>query len=112
MMFYISFIQVNIVPVIAKADTLTQEECTKFKKQVPLAGTLVLWRNFNLELIKINYRLITLTCVHGFTCVVNFHLTDTAMNLLFLFDSLLERHLSILPVTKVSVLERVNSTCT
>ena len=53
MMFYISFIQVNIVPVIAKADTLTQEECTKFKKQVPLAGTLVLWRNFNLELIKL-----------------------------------------------------------
>ena len=28
------FLQVNIVPVIAKADTLTQEECTKFKKQV------------------------------------------------------------------------------
>ena len=53
MLFYISFIQVNIVPVIAKADTLTQEECTKFKKQVPLAGRLVFWRNFNLELIKL-----------------------------------------------------------
>ncbi|KAM7441283.1 Septin 4 [Porites harrisoni] len=26
--------KVNIVPVIAKADTLTQEECTKFKKQI------------------------------------------------------------------------------
>ena len=54
MMFYISFIQVNIVPVIAKADTLTQEECTKFKKQVALAGRLVLLRNFNLELIKVS----------------------------------------------------------
>ena len=104
MMFYISFFQVNIVPVIAKADTLTQEECTKFKKQVPLAGRLVLWRNFNLELIKLQ--------TDHFTCLVNFHLTDAAMNLLFLVDSLLERHLSILPVTKVSVLERVNSTCT
>ena len=104
MPFYISFIQVNIVPVIAKADTLTQEECTKFKKQVPLAGRLVLWRNFNLELIKLQ--------TDHFTCLVNFHLTDAAMNLLFLVDSLLERHLSILPVTKVSVLERVNSTCT
>jgi len=26
--------KVNIVPVIAKADTLTHDECTKFKKQV------------------------------------------------------------------------------
>lgn len=81
MMFYISFIQVNIVPVIAKADTLTQEECTKFKKQVPLAGTLVLWRNFNLELIKLQTDHFDMRA--WFTCVVNFHLTDTAMNLLF-----------------------------
>ena len=104
MMFYISFFQVNIVPVIAKADTLTQEECTKFKKQVALAGRLVLWRNFNLGLIKLQ--------TDHFTCLANFRLTDAAMNLLFLVDSLLERHLSILSVTKVSVLERVNSTCT
>lgn len=32
--FFAFIVQVNIVPVIAKADTLTQEECTKFKKQV------------------------------------------------------------------------------
>ena len=50
--------------------------------------------------------------MHGFTGAVNYHLTDTAMNLLFLVDSLLERHLSLLPVAKVSILERVNSTCT
>ena len=34
MLFSSLCLQVNIVPVIAKADTLTQDECEKFKKQV------------------------------------------------------------------------------
>lgn len=67
------------------------------------AGTFS-WQTSALEKFKLQ--------TDHFTCVLNFHLTGTAMNLLFLVDSLLERHLSILPVAKVSVLERVNSNCT
>ena len=45
-LFLCHTIQVNIVPVIAKADTFTPEECTRFKKLV---------RQNNLECYYNNY---------------------------------------------------------
>ena len=47
--YHVFFVQVNIVPVIAKADTLTAEECQKFKKTVSVCIIDLLYQSQNAE---------------------------------------------------------------
>lgn len=55
-------LQVNIIPVIAKADTLTPEECARFKKTVsdppsPPSSSLLPLQAFLLPLLSLTFSL-------------------------------------------------------